>query len=63
MQLVSCGLRVRLEDGTAKHFPVELMLNGDMQFQSEVLGHSGSASKKPSLYREIDREHLQKCHR
>ena len=62
-ELVSCGLGVRLEDGTAKHFPVELMLNGDMQFQSEVLGHSGSASKKPSLYREIDREHLQKCHR
>jgi hypothetical protein len=42
---------------------VDLLLNGDMQFQCEVLGHSGSASKKPSLYREIDREHLQKCHR
>ena len=62
-ELDSIGLMVRLENGSASHFPVHLLLNGDMQFQCEVLGHSGSASKLPSLYRKIDRDHLQKCHR
>jgi hypothetical protein len=61
--LVSHGLSVRLEDGSALHFPVVLFLNGDMMFQSEIMGHSGSSSKFPSLYRLIDRQHLQNCHR
>ena len=57
------GLRIRLEDGTSRHFPVKLLLNGDKLFQSAMCGHSGSSSTMPSLYRKILRSHLQNDHR
>ena len=57
------GLSIRLEDGTAKHFPVHLLLNGDMLFQAGVMGHSGSASMYPVLNRMVHRSHLQNDHR
>ena len=61
--LSSNGLNVRFEDGSAIHFPIDLLLNGDMMFESEILGHSGSASTFPSLYRLIGRKHFQNDHR
>ena len=62
-ELLSSGLHVRLETGSALHLPIELLLNGDMMFASEILGHSGSASTFPSLYRLIGRKHFQNEHR
>lgn len=49
--------------GQLIHMPVKLLLFGDMAFESEACGHSGSAAVWPSLYRMISRAHLQKAHR
>jgi hypothetical protein len=57
------GLNVREEGKPTKHYPVDLLLNGDMLFQSAAMGHAGSSAKKPSLYRLVDRDHLQQDHR
>ena len=57
------GLRVKLGDATVRHFPVDLLLNGDKMFVSAVMGHSGSSSTMPSLHRKVLRSHLQNDHR
>jgi hypothetical protein len=40
----------------AKHYMVDLLMNGDMLFQSASEGHAGSSAKYFSIYRLCNRE-------
>ena len=57
------GIYLRLETGVAKHYMVDLLMNGDMLFQSASKGHAGSSAKYFSIYRLCNREHVQNGHR
>ena len=63
-KMVREGLEVRDPDTKANvTMPVELLVNGDMAFVGELMGHSGSSARQSSLYRHVLRSHLQQGHR
>lgn len=58
------GLVIRDPDtNEVRTMAVDLLVNGDMAFLSELLGHSGAAAVYPVLQRLIARKHLQEAHR
>ena len=49
--------------GLPAHMECDILINGDMGFISEAVGHSGGGGMKPSYYRLVSRDHLQWGHR
>jgi hypothetical protein len=57
------GIYLRLEGSVARHYMVDLLMNGDMLFQAASMGHAGSSATYFSIYRLCNRDHVQNDHR